>query len=59
MGQSYGYNFGNLPLAYSNALPLPHGQLPEGNIKVELENSDLWEKFHQIGTEMIITKTGR
>ena len=59
MGQSFGYNFGNLPMAYSNAFPLPHGQLRASNIKVELENSDLWEKFHQIGTEMIITKTGR
>ena len=27
--------------------------------KVELENSDLWRKFHDIGTEMVITKTGR
>ncbi|XP_021349894.1 T-box transcription factor TBX6-like isoform X1 [Mizuhopecten yessoensis] len=29
------------------------------NIKIILENSDLWSKFHGIGTEMIITKTGR
>ena len=27
--------------------------------KVELENQDLWQKFHDIGTEMVITKTGR
>ena len=27
--------------------------------KVELENQDLWEQFHNIGTEMVITKTGR
>ena len=27
--------------------------------KVELENRDLWQKFHDIGTEMVITKTGR
>jgi hypothetical protein len=26
---------------------------------VELENKDLWTQFHQIGTEMVITKTGR
>ena len=29
------------------------------NIKVTLENRDLWNKFHGLGTEMIITKTGR
>ena len=29
------------------------------NIKVVLENRDLWGKFHALGTEMIITKTGR
>lgn len=29
------------------------------NIKVTLENRDLWGKFHSLGTEMIITKTGR
>ena len=27
--------------------------------KVELENMDLWDSFHQFGTEMVITKTGR
>lgn len=26
---------------------------------VELENKDLWTQFHKIGTEMVITKTGR
>ena len=24
-----------------------------------LETKELWEKFHELGTEMIITKTGR
>lgn len=24
-----------------------------------LETKELWEKFHDLGTEMIITKTGR
>ena len=32
---------------------------PDPNIKVNLENEDLWKRFHQIGTEMIITKMGR
>ena len=26
---------------------------------VELENFQLWSDFHQFGTEMVITKTGR
>ncbi|XP_071446387.1 T-box-containing protein TBX6L-like [Hetaerina americana] len=30
-----------------------------GGVSVTLENADLWRKFHRIGTEMIITKTGR
>ena len=27
--------------------------------KVELEGKDLWDQFHQHGTEMVITKSGR
>lgn len=27
--------------------------------QVELESMDLWEQFHDIGTEMVITKCGR
>ena len=27
--------------------------------KVSLESKDLWEKFHGLGTEMVITKSGR
>ena len=26
---------------------------------VSLENDDLWKDFHKVGTEMVITKTGR
>eukprot|EP00095_Tigriopus_kingsejongensis_P008526 maker-scaffold81_size397536-snap-gene-0.18 protein:Tk08526 transcript:maker-scaffold81_size397536-snap-gene-0.18-mRNA-1 annotation:"hypothetical protein CAPTEDRAFT_110717" len=29
------------------------------NVRVNLENSELWKDFHKIGTEMIITKMGR
>lgn len=29
------------------------------NPKVELESKDLWEQFHKLGTEMVITKSGR
>ncbi|XP_030621466.1 T-box transcription factor TBX22 [Chanos chanos] len=32
---------------------------PEKEIRVELQGSDLWNRFHEIGTEMIITKAGR
>ncbi len=28
-------------------------------VSVHLDNKELWERFHQIGTEMIITKSGR
>ena len=32
---------------------------PHPKIKVTLENSSLWKIFNKIGTEMIITKSGR
>lgn len=35
----------------------PRYGLPGANAK--LQNDDLWSQFHQIGTEMIITKSGR
>ncbi|KAH8319436.1 hypothetical protein KR067_008743 [Drosophila pandora] len=28
-------------------------------VEAKLENNDLWQQFHKIGTEMIITKSGR
>ncbi|KAK7933906.1 hypothetical protein WMY93_004802 [Mugilogobius chulae] len=31
----------------------------QGNIRMTLEDSELWKAFHEIGTEMIITKPGR
>ncbi|KAJ8394386.1 hypothetical protein AAFF_G00045970 [Aldrovandia affinis] len=31
----------------------------ETEVRVELQGSDLWNRFHEIGTEMIITKAGR
>ncbi|KAL7980000.1 hypothetical protein Chor_004469 [Crotalus horridus] len=30
-----------------------------GEIQVDLQGSELWKRFHEIGTEMIITKAGR
>lgn len=42
------------------ALPSPSLEhYPQSSIVVTLEDMDLWMKFHQIGTEMIITKSGR
>ncbi|XP_032885996.1 T-box transcription factor TBX22-like isoform X1 [Amblyraja radiata] len=29
------------------------------DLQVELQGADLWKRFHEIGTEMIITKAGR
>ena len=31
----------------------------DSGIRVTLHNRDMWEKFHAVGTEMIITKAGR
>ena len=38
---------------------LSGSSLPAKDIKVTLEGRELWQKFHEIGTEMIITKAGR
>ncbi|KAM4697682.1 T-box transcription factor TBX6 [Rhinophrynus dorsalis] len=41
--------------------PQPPCEAPRlpGNVKMTLENKELWKQFHTIGTEMIITKSGR
>ncbi len=31
----------------------------DSNVRVTLHNKDMWDKFHVVGTEMIITKAGR
>lgn len=49
----------NFAVTVGYSSPLPHGQLVSEPLQVELENKELWEKFHAIGTEMIITKNGR
>ncbi|XP_062331395.1 T-box transcription factor TBX6 [Osmerus eperlanus] len=33
--------------------------MPQDDIKMELENASLWKQFSSVGTEMIITKKGR
>ncbi|XP_028272434.1 T-box transcription factor TBX22 [Parambassis ranga] len=32
---------------------------PDKEVQVELQGSELWKRFYEIGTEMIITKAGR
>ncbi|XP_078066565.1 T-box transcription factor TBX22-like [Mustelus asterias] len=38
--------------------PIPRGG-DSGSFQVELQGTELWKRFHEIGTEMIITKAGR
>lgn len=39
--------------------PLHHVPLRTEEISVELMQADLWQQFNSVGTEMILTKTGR
>uniref|UniRef100_A0A8C9VCU3 T-box transcription factor 6 n=1 Tax=Scleropages formosus TaxID=113540 RepID=A0A8C9VCU3_SCLFO len=41
------------------AVPINLSGKEQGNFKMDLENSSLWKQFSGIGTEMVITKTGR
>ncbi|XP_050093035.1 T-box transcription factor TBX6-like [Anopheles aquasalis] len=45
------------PPARSLMMPPRYNTLPE--VDVKLQNRDLWSQFAKIGTEMIITKSGR
>lgn len=58
------FNFYNFSDPYASMFPSrqfppvpPRFQLPGADVK--LQNKELWSEFHQIGTEMIITKSGR
>ncbi|MBN3319912.1 TBX4 factor, partial [Atractosteus spatula] len=49
-------------LSLAPAASTPHSNEPDQNIeniKVFLHERELWKKFHEAGTEMIITKAGR
>ncbi|XP_031633024.1 T-box-containing protein TBX6L-like [Contarinia nasturtii] len=53
-----------LPDPYPNMLTMSrHIQLPPRyglpDVNATLQNAELWQQFHEIGTEMIITKNGR
>lgn len=38
---------------------LSYGSEELSEVQCRLETKELWDKFHELGTEMIITKTGR
>lgn len=40
-------------------IPAVCGEIKDPNVKVSLQNKDIWDQFHASGTEMIITKAGR
>jgi len=50
-------------LGYQHLRPIRSLEPPEAEVnddpKVELEGKDLWEQFNNLGTEMVITKSGR
>ena len=39
--------------------PAPLSTTPNSGINLALENEDLWRRFNDVNTEMIITKSGR
>nr|XP_033802889.1 T-box transcription factor TBX22 [Geotrypetes seraphini]XP_033802890.1 T-box transcription factor TBX22 [Geotrypetes seraphini] len=45
----------------SSSVSASDKEIPEAksSVQVELQGSELWKRFHEIGTEMIITKAGR
>jgi len=46
------------PAPSSAAVTSPAGASLTG-VQCQLDNKELWDKFHALGTEMIITKSGR
>lgn len=52
-------NFSGQPVPSAAAAAAAPDAFLQGNIRVALEDSDLWKSFHEVGTEMIITKSGR
>ncbi|XP_055741852.1 T-box transcription factor TBX18-like [Salvelinus fontinalis] len=47
------------PDAHAQHTPPVTVTVPGEEMRVDLQGSDLWKRFHEIGTEMIITKAGR
>ena len=50
-----GMPFGGFP----QRMPPPEDDNVQDDPKVSLEHQDLWKKFDNFGTEMVITKSGR
>ena len=50
-----GFPFAGVP----PRVPLPEDDSVKDDPKVTLDQKDLWDKFHKLGTEMVITKSGR
>ena len=42
-----------------SSAPTPEVCKALAEVECRLETKELWDKFHELGTEMIITKTGR
>ncbi|XP_026055706.1 T-box transcription factor TBX18 [Carassius auratus] len=47
------------PASQSSQVLVQSGTSSGEEMRVDLQGSDLWKRFHEIGTEMIITKAGR
>ncbi|KAK6297868.1 hypothetical protein J4Q44_G00324510 [Coregonus suidteri] len=47
------------PEARAQRTPPVTVTVPGEEMRVDLQGSELWKRFHEIGTEMIITKAGR
>uniref|UniRef100_K7GIU4 T-box transcription factor TBX6 n=1 Tax=Pelodiscus sinensis TaxID=13735 RepID=K7GIU4_PELSI len=49
------------PLPYAGGQQLPPAEPPRlsSSVRLSLENRELWKRFSAVGTEMIITKSGR
>lgn len=58
------YNFDSIPYLFQGH-SLPPTSVGGGsgvrdkNLKVKLENKEMWEKFSEVGNEMIVTRSGR
>ncbi|XP_066545229.1 T-box transcription factor 16 [Amia ocellicauda] len=49
----------NFSIPPSSAAPAGSDPYLQSNVRMTLEDSNLWKSFHELGTEMIITKPGR
>lgn len=52
-----GYHGGYLP--HPPEVPVEEDDGVKDDPEVSLESKDLWTRFHELGTEMVITKSGR